>query len=196
MTGHTTEQLKATPLGAVYIWPNNDLAYPKQLADSLGRTDIVFGTPGTLSRGNVAYFIARRNGLVIDHAVSCLSFEQREVLEDIFYSLCREKKATTIPFYPVSALKHIGKKITAAAIRATDGRVFHVPRPGRHGDVMVLMVGTYGFERPVKQEHIQGFITEDGMFWDRVQAHRLASYAKQILPGHGGHRELYSEDLW
>lgn len=194
--GHTTEQLKAAPTGAVYIWPSDDLGYPKRLADSLGRSDIVFGTLGALRRDNVAYFIARRNGLVIDHAVHALTLEQREVLEDIYYALFAEKKTTTIPFHPVSALKHLGKRIKAAAIRATDGRVFHVPQPGRHGDVMIIMVDQHGFPRPVGQEHIQGFITEDGTFWDRVQAHRLASHAKQIIPGRGGRRELYSEDLW
>ena len=63
-------------------------------------------------------------------------------------------------------------------------------------DVMVHMVDDLGYSRPIKQENLQGFVTEDGVFLDRVQAHRVASHAKQILPGRGKRRELYTEDLW
>lgn len=104
----------------------------------------------------------------------------------------------TLPpwFTPVSGRDHFGEKIKAAAIMSTDGLVHSVPAPGRHMDVMIHMVDNLGYQRPIKQENLQGFVTEDDVFLDRVQAHRVASQAKQILPGRGARRELYSEDLW
>lgn len=93
-----------------------------------------------------------------------------------------------------SGRNHFGKKITGVAIRSEDLVVHSLPPPYRHDAVISMMVGEKGYSRPVTGE--QGFVLEDGMFLDRVQSWRVAKHANQILPGKGGHRELYSEDLW
>lgn len=93
-----------------------------------------------------------------------------------------------------SGRNHFGKKITGVAIRSEDLIVHSLPAPNRHCHVMWMMVDEKGYPRPVTGE--QGFVLEDGTFLDRVQSHRVASSTKQFLPGKGGRRELYSEDLW
>ena len=40
-TGRTTEQMEAAPKGAVFVWVNSYLSYPKHLAVSLGRQDLL-----------------------------------------------------------------------------------------------------------------------------------------------------------
>ena len=63
-TGATTLAMRNAPKGAVYIWPNSHLDYPKTLAAHLGRTDLRIERPDFLDyrlRGLTA-------PLVIDHA--------------------------------------------------------------------------------------------------------------------------------
>jgi hypothetical protein len=65
-TGRTTEQMKSAPVGAVFIWCNSNLAYPKGLAEKLGRQDLQIESPSWLSFRNIAgrEFV----GVVVDHA--------------------------------------------------------------------------------------------------------------------------------
>ena len=83
--------------------------------------------------------------------------------------------------------------IQAAAIRAPDGQVFSVPRPGRHHDVISLMIEA-GWLAPIRG--VQGFITDDGAFVDRTAALEIAKANGQIVQKHGSANLLFSEDMW
>ena len=76
-TGTTTRQMQKAPLGAIYVWPNANLGYPKRLAVALGRPDIVIKPPGWLIARNVREFPPL--SVVIDHATT-LTFENMEAL--------------------------------------------------------------------------------------------------------------------
>jgi hypothetical protein len=47
-TGRTTKQMLKAPQRAIYVWPNHDLEYPKQLAKTLNRTDLIIVGPSWL----------------------------------------------------------------------------------------------------------------------------------------------------
>lgn len=89
--------------------------------------------------------------------------------------------------------------VDRAAIRCM-GLVFSVPRPGRHGDVIRLMVETFGEEvHDACFTRDQGFVLSDGSFADRMTAWRLAERSGQLLaraPTDGCGGVLYSEDVW
>jgi len=74
------------------------------------------------------------------------------------------------------------------------GRVYHLPKPNRHHDVIRSIPGG------VKGPDIQGFILDDGKFLSRRYAYRLARDNGQLnrKPGEQFYQgpELYSEDLW
>ena len=87
-----------------------------------------------------------------------------------------------------------GMEIESAAIMsAVDGKVHSVPKPGRHHDVIALMVAL-GYDKPIRGE--QGFLTNTGLFVRRVPAKNIAREAGQLLDTEMGHRRLYSEDVW
>lgn len=44
-SGRTTQAILAAPKGAVYVWVNNRLEYPKALAHKLGRDDLKIVSP-------------------------------------------------------------------------------------------------------------------------------------------------------
>ena len=73
-----------------------------------------------------------------------------------------------------------------------DGTVYSVPRPGRHHDVIRLMVEK-GRPTPISGE--QGFVLSDGRFARRKPAARIAITAGQIEKLKWPPL-LYSEDLW
>ena len=83
--------------------------------------------------------------------------------------------------------------VTGVAIMADTGKVFTLPPPARHHDVIRVMAAA-GHTTPITGE--QGFILSDGRFARRVAAKPYATLAGQILKGRGLLRELYSEDLW
>jgi hypothetical protein len=65
-TGRTTQQMLNAPVGAVFVWCNSDLAYPKGLARDLQRDDLVVRRLSWLERRNV---MGRDfSGVVVDHA--------------------------------------------------------------------------------------------------------------------------------
>ena len=45
-------------------------------------------------------------------------------------------------------------------------------------------------------DEVQGFMTSEGNFVDRVEAKRIASEAGQIKEDNFGLKDLYSEDVW
>lgn len=63
--GWTTAAMRAAPDGAVYVWVNSHLAYPRALARSLGRTDLLVVSPGWVRASNLQ---GRRVPIVVDHA--------------------------------------------------------------------------------------------------------------------------------
>jgi hypothetical protein len=83
--------------------------------------------------------------------------------------------------------------ISCAAIRAPDGKVYSVPKPGRHYHVILLMA-SLGMPTPIRGE--QGFLLSDGRFVGREEAKLVAEAAGQMLPGRGKLTELFSEDIW
>ena len=84
--------------------------------------------------------------------------------------------------------------VVAAAVRTSDGRVFSVRRPGRHHDVVHMMVERFGIPQTGDQE--QGFLLSDGTFCRRAAARTVAEQAGQLLPRAMDLKELYSEDVW
>lgn len=88
--------------------------------------------------------------------------------------------------------------IVAAAIRL-DGRVYALPAPARHHDVIRWIVENTHHER-VPGSADQGFIDSEMGFVGRVQAWDIAAHgSKQLLPiapTDGGSGRLYSEDVW
>lgn len=70
-TGITTRQMQAAPLGAVFIWCNSALDYPRALARRTGRADLEVVAPywldGDRWRGR------NLTGIVLDHAAELSS---------------------------------------------------------------------------------------------------------------------------
>lgn len=66
-TRRTTDQMKCAPKRAVFVWCNNQLNYPRDLAKRHGRADLEIVGPDWLTdnrwRGR------ELTGLVIDHAL-------------------------------------------------------------------------------------------------------------------------------
>ena len=86
-------------------------------------------------------------------------------------------------------------RIECAAIKGDDGKVYSVPRPGRHHDVIHKM-REEGYAGLVSGDR-QGFLLSDGRFTWRKPALHIATRAEQLIreptaPAHG----LFSEDVW
>lgn len=87
------------------------------------------------------------------------------------------------------------ERIAAAAIKHGDGRVFQLPPPKRHTDVMCLMIDQDSWYDEEKQT--QGFVTDLGRFVTREEALPIAQDAGQIIRRCGGdHYMLTSEGVW
>ncbi len=85
-------------------------------------------------------------------------------------------------------------KVTAAAIRSTvSGKVYHLPIPNRHHNIIAHMVEC-GEPTPISGP--QGFILSDGSFVDRFTALKVAEEAGQIVEKHPCYDRLFSEDMW
>ncbi len=63
--GLTTQQMQAAPKGAVFVWCNERLEYPRALAHKMGRDDLNIVSPHWLERIFVGHALT---GLVVDHA--------------------------------------------------------------------------------------------------------------------------------
>lgn len=82
-------------------------------------------------------------------------------------------------------------RVERAAIKASNGHVFSVARPGRHHDVIRLMV-----EKGANPHGEQGFVLTDGRFVDRAKAADIALKTGQTKALKFNRYELFSEDLW
>jgi hypothetical protein len=89
------------------------------------------------------------------------------------------------------------ERIVAAAILHVDGRIFSLPPPNRHNDVIAHMreEGAWGHQDH-ERGHEQGFLTSAGRFVRRKPAKVIAERAGQLLPRAGGTPALFSEDVW
>lgn len=65
-TGKTQRLMLAAPHGALFVWCNDVLHYPKELARKLGREDLRIVSPGWLEYGG--WRGSRFPGMVQDHA--------------------------------------------------------------------------------------------------------------------------------
>jgi len=83
-------------------------------------------------------------------------------------------------------------RIKCAAIRYQD----KVYEGERHCDIGLSMVREHICPAPYPGGEAQGFVTECGLFVNRVCALSIAIRAGQVTPGKTMHpRELFSEDL-
>lgn len=96
--------------------------------------------------------------------------------------------------------------IVAAAIRFGD-LVCHVPKPGRHHNVLRALRKYFGSRTDASYEReVQGFITDRGEFLGRREAYAHAIECGQGTPRRASMialgsitydgQELFSEDLW
>lgn len=69
-TGQTSRQILDAPRGAIFVWLNSHIDYPKQLARYLGRNDVEIISPMTLES-----WFGKRAHFVVDHA-ACLTTKQ------------------------------------------------------------------------------------------------------------------------
>ena len=68
-TGRTTAQMKASGPGAMFVWCNDALTYPKALARAHGRADLRIEPSSVLEAGGVRLF-GRECQIVLDHALT------------------------------------------------------------------------------------------------------------------------------
>lgn len=66
-TGRTTRQMQALPQGAVFVWVNGQLSYPKALARRIGREDLRIVGPSWVEQGQ--YRGMDLPEIEIDHAI-------------------------------------------------------------------------------------------------------------------------------
>ncbi len=87
--------------------------------------------------------------------------------------------------------------ITHVAINAS-GKVYALPRPKRHHDVLWYMAEMDVAMRTTSSDarHVQGFLDDKGNFLDRVQALAHALQHNQHKTPDDHFPQLYSEDLW
>lgn len=84
-SGRTVEQMIKAPYEAIYVWYTHDFGYPNDLAKFVGRSDLQFVTPTSLTEANYRRFI------VVDHACyDILTKEEIRRLLDI--QLCSNKR--------------------------------------------------------------------------------------------------------
>lgn len=85
------------------------------------------------------------------------------------------------------------RKITLAAARTPDGKIWSVPRPGRHDAVLHRVIDESGFKSTDAE---QGFVDDEGDFYTRAEALELVTTNGQLDRPLIGGGILTSEDLW
>ncbi len=85
-------------------------------------------------------------------------------------------------------------QVDAVAINQND-KIYTLPPPARHPDLMKYMVMELQCQMPVRGE--QGFVLSDSSFATRERAAEVALTAGQcVMPLFYHGKELHSEDLW
>lgn len=90
-------------------------------------------------------------------------------------------------------------RITHVAIKTGNGKIYFLPAPNRHHNVLRLMMSL--IKDREYDTKIQGFLDEDGNFLNRKDAYLVAVDSGQLdrsrhPPNSYNGNELYSEDLW
>jgi len=81
-SGQTTKQMMAAPRYSIYIWPNNNLLYPKSLAKKIGRDDLSIVAPSWLDH----HWRGTSVEISIDHATwSVMTSQQYRNLDHARY---------------------------------------------------------------------------------------------------------------
>lgn len=65
-TGNTSKQIREAPQGAVFVWCNHHIWYPRELAKFLKREDLDIQPPNWIKTENIQGRTFR--GIVVDHA--------------------------------------------------------------------------------------------------------------------------------
>lgn len=78
-SGKTTQQMQEAPYGALYIWVNGNISYPKALALHLGRGDLVIVSPTFIESGK--WRGKEFTGVVLDHACMLTASQWRMYFE-------------------------------------------------------------------------------------------------------------------
>lgn len=71
--GITSMQMLLAPQDAIYIWCNNSLGYPRDLAKYIGRRDLKIYGPSHLGDARLAGH--HLTGIVVDHAAHLTEFQ-------------------------------------------------------------------------------------------------------------------------
>jgi|LNAP01.1.fsa_nt_gb hypothetical protein len=96
-----------------------------------------------------------------------------------------QRPLQTMKFWPdLQKLSVDGDEILAAAI-LDGGTIFWCARPCRHHHIIAAKWRTD--EKGFSQEYVHGFLTKNGRFLDRAEAHQMWFFC----PG-----ELTTEQLW
>lgn len=77
--GQTSMQMKAAPIGALFIWHNERLECPRGLAAEVGRTDLLILGPSVLENGAERLKGCTFPAIIVDHAGQ-MSAEESEAL--------------------------------------------------------------------------------------------------------------------
>lgn len=93
--------------------------------------------------------------------------------------------------------------IKYAAIKCPDGTVisgadlvgYPTKTNPRHHDIINYMCEILKYKEPIGGKYIQGFVTNDGIFVNRIKGAQIALASKQIEHLRWS-PNLYSEDLW
>lgn len=87
--------------------------------------------------------------------------------------------------------------ITHVAIKDSNGKVWSLPKPNRHGNIF-LDNKLKGIDNLPLREGIQGFLNDKGEFLDRKQAFIHVQECKQEfnLKRNVSDKDLYSEGVW
>lgn len=88
-SGRTTRQMENAPIGAVFVWCNDHIDWPKRLALSIQRSDLKILRLSVLDHGAQILRGLEFSGFVIDHAAD-LSDKQSETVN---WLLSRVRKA-------------------------------------------------------------------------------------------------------
>lgn len=85
-------------------------------------------------------------------------------------------------------------QIVIAAAVLQDGKIYTMPPPKRHNDIIHAMSRTEGLERVTSEQ--QGFLLSNKTFATREEARLVADEAEQTSDRDKHQEKLFSEDLW
>ena len=78
--GYTTRQMQSAPEGALFVWCNYDLTYPKMLARYLNRKDLIIKGPDIFNDGAI-WLKGHNKPLILDHACELDHDEYQDYIE-------------------------------------------------------------------------------------------------------------------